>query len=38
MSATMPSAVFSSVPWHAWLNWAELPDAVQDDIRALCKE
>lgn len=28
--------VFNSVPWHAWLNWTSLPDAVQDDIRALC--
>jgi protoporphyrinogen oxidase len=27
--------VFNSVPWHAWMNWATLPDAVQEDINAL---
>jgi protoporphyrinogen oxidase len=27
--------VFNSVPWHAWLDWATLPDSIQDDIRAL---
>lgn len=27
--------VFSSVPWHAWLNWTDLPDDVQQDIKSL---
>lgn len=27
--------VFSSVPWHAWLNWTAVPEQVESDIQAL---
>lgn len=27
--------IFSSVPWSHWLDWAEIPQSISDDIRAL---
>ncbi len=27
--------IFSSVPWHAWLDWCDLPQGVKDDINSL---